>query len=202
MVSGVFGLPGSGKTVLLAKIASDALKGKATVIGGHVLQYGSYEHVLTNFYCEGCEKFTFSDLGHVDFRKCCLICDETAFDADSRNFKQFSEDAKFFFHQQNRKSGSVFIWTSQSYDSVDKRIRDLTDQYFYIRPSRILPSRLSTILPIDPAFDIVQGKPCTFYDFAPPLQHGHIYLPKYWDKIDTSSYIEGKELVKPEFTSW
>lgn len=171
-------------------------------MGGRILQYGTYDHVLTNFYCEGCERFNFDDLGKVDFRNCCLICDETGISADSRNFKQFSEDAKFFFQQQNRKSGSVFIWTSQSYDSVDKRIRDLTDQYFYIRPCRLLPSVMSTVIPIDPAFDIVQGKPSTYYDFAPIHQHGHIYLPKHWNRIDTSEYIITKELAEPKFKKW
>lgn len=202
MISGVFGLPGAGKTVFLAKCAQKALDRKPMVIGGHYLHYGNYDAVLTNFYCKGCAKFDFSQLGKVDFRNCLLICDETAIEADSRSFKTFSEEAKFFFHQGNRKAGNCFIWTSQSYDSVDKRIRDLTDNYYYIRPSRILGSKMSTILPIDPCFDIVQGKPCTYYDFAPPTAKGHIWLPKYWNLIDTAEYIKSRQLTKMQLTYW
>lgn len=202
MNSGVFGLPGAGKTVFLAKCAMTALQKKPMRVGNNYLHYGNYDNVFTNFYCKGCYKFDFDQLGKVDFRNSLLICDETAIEADSRDFKKFSEQAKFFFHQGNRKAGNCFIWTSQSYDSVDKRIRDLTDNYYYIRPSRIFSDKMSTILPINPAFDIVQGKPTTYYEFAPPLQYGHIWLPKYWDLIDTSQYIKSMELSKMVLTTW
>lgn len=202
MISGVFGLPGAGKTVLLSKMADKALRGKPMKIGSHFIHYGEYEHVLTNFYCEGCEKFEFTDLGRVDYSNSLILLDEASIFADSREFKNFTEDARFFMQQFVRKSGSCFVWCSQAWDAVDKRIRDLTDNYYYIRPAKIFSDAFSTIIPIDPAFDIVQGKPSTFYEFAPIAKRGYIYLPKYWDRIDTTAYAKKRELLKPEFVKW
>lgn len=201
MISGVFGLPGAGKSVFLAKCASYALAGKSLRVGTHFLHYGNYDHVLTNFYCTGCAKFNFDDLGVYDFSNCLFLCDEISLLADSRNFKSFSDNAKFFF-SQHRKGGNTFVWCSQSYDDVDKRIRNLTDAYYYIRPAHFLSDRMSTIIPIDPYFDIVQGKPTTGYDFAPRLQYGHIWLSKYWGLIDSYSYITSKQLALKKFINW
>ena len=56
MITCYFGVPGCGKTTLLTKIAQMELKrinrGKSP-----------YNHVLTNFYCQGCEMVDFKDLG-------------------------------------------------------------------------------------------------------------------------------------------
>ena len=59
MVVGYFGLPGSGKTTFLTRIAQKELKrmkkGKS-----------KYKHILTNFYCDGCEKIQYSYLGNYE----------------------------------------------------------------------------------------------------------------------------------------
>lgn len=183
-------------------MAYAALNGKPFVIGGHYLHFGKYDNVLTNFYCKGCAKFSFDQLGAYDIRNSLILCDETALSADSRSFKTFSEDARFFFQQSVRKSSSCFVWCGQSYDMVDKRIRDLTDNFYYIRPSRIFSGKMSTVIPIDPIFDIFQGKPTMSYEFAPRINYGHIWLPKYWNMIDTSEYILNKSLKPFEIESW
>lgn len=201
MISGVFGLPGAGKSVFLAKCVDRALKGKSLMIGGNYLHYGKYDYVLTNFYCQGCYRFDFEQLGKVDFHDCLFLCDEISLLADARNFKTFSEDAKFFF-SQHRKGGNTFIWCSQSYDDVDKRIRNLTDNYYYIRPSSLFSDRFSTVIPITPYFDIEQGRPTTGYQFAPRASFSHVYLPRYWNLIDSYAYVNSKELVKMSPDLW
>lgn len=201
MISGIFGLPGAGKSVFLAKCAQTALRGKPLKVGGHYLHYGDAEHVLTNFYCDGCKKFDFDDLGKYDFHNCLFLCDEISLLADSRNFKTFSDDAKFFF-SQHRKGANTFIWCSQAYDDVDKRIRNLTDNYYHIRPSTFFGDKMSTIVPIEPYFDIQQGRPVTGYQFAPPVQHGHIWLPKYWELINSYDYVNKKILLEKHLTCW
>lgn len=49
MISGIFGLPGSGKSVYLAKCAKYALDGRPVRVGGHTLHHGDYDNVFTNF---------------------------------------------------------------------------------------------------------------------------------------------------------
>lgn len=201
MISGVFGLPGAGKSVFLAKCAHLALQGKPFSVGGHPLHYGNYDAILTNFYCSGCSKFDFNELGKVDFQNCLFLCDEISLLADSRSFKTFSDDAKFFF-SQHRKGGNTFIWCSQSYDDVDKRIRNLTDHYYHIRPSHVFGDKMSTVIPIEPYFDIENGHPTTGYEFAPFLQHGHVWLPHFWHYIDSYAYITSKQLTEMKLISW
>lgn len=202
MISGVFGLPGSGKSVFLGRCAQNALAGKPTIIGGILLHYGNYDAVLTNFYCSGCKKFNFDELGKIDFKNCLFLCDEISLLADSRNFKSFSEDAKFFF-SQHRKGGNTFIYCSQNYDDCDKRIRLLTDNFYHIRPSRFFGSKMSTVIPIHPYFNIESGKPTTGYRFAHPVQYGHIWLPKWWNYINSYDYVTTKKLLpQNDLVSW
>ena len=76
----------------------------------------------------------------------------------------------------------------------------MTDNYFYVRPSRFFSDKFSTIVPIIPVFDIFQGKPNIEYHFAG--RHSHLYLPKYWGMIDSYAYVNAKKLSKPEFEDW
>ena len=69
MVTGYFGLPGSGKTTFLTMLAQKELikmqKGKSC-----------YKHVLTNFYCYGCEKIDYKDLGSYEIEDSLILLDE------------------------------------------------------------------------------------------------------------------------------
>ena len=60
-----------------------------------------------------------------------MLCDEIQLFADSRNFKNFGDNLKFWF-SVHRKLGVDFIYATQSFDSVDKRIRSLTDRIYYV----------------------------------------------------------------------
>lgn len=62
MISGVFGLPGSGKSLFLGMIAQKAVQGKN--INFHGLLLGSlrtYKYVYTNFSCKGCYKLDYDN---------------------------------------------------------------------------------------------------------------------------------------------
>ena len=62
MIKGVFGLPRSGKTTYLAKLAYKAQKKGIKV--------------YTNFYCKGCYTLDFDSLGVYDYSDCLLLIDE------------------------------------------------------------------------------------------------------------------------------
>ena len=83
MIFGVFGLPRSGKTTYLCKIAKSYIKRGI--------------RVYSNFPCHGCYKLDFSKLGRFDFSNCVLLIDEISLVADSRDWKNFNSDLVYFF---------------------------------------------------------------------------------------------------------
>ena len=90
MIQGYFGLPGSGKTTFLTMLAQKELKKIRK-------NKSRYDKVLTNFYCDGCYKIDYKDLGHYSIENSLILLDEITLDADSRDFKQFDKYHKSFF---------------------------------------------------------------------------------------------------------
>ena len=129
MIKGYFGLPGSGKTTFLTMIAQRELRrikrGKSP-----------YKRVLTNFYCKGCYKVDFSQLGLYDLSYSLVLLDEITLDADSRNFKQFDQVKKQFFLLHRHYHIDVIYFTQQ-WDGVDKKIRDVTHDLYYVKKFRL-----------------------------------------------------------------
>lgn len=125
MITCFFGLPGCGKSTLLAKIAQKELKrikkGKS-----------KYKRVLSNYYIKGCSKLNFRDIGIVDMSESLLLIDEISLDADSRDYKEFSKTLKQFFIL-HRHYGVDIIYATQQYDGVDRKIRELTHNLYYMK---------------------------------------------------------------------
>lgn len=154
MITGYFGLPGAGKTTFLTKIAQKELR---RIAKGR----SPYEKVLTNFYCEGCYKIDYGQLGKYNIERCLILLDELTLDADSRNFKQFDIYHKDFFIMHRHDLCNVIYFTQQ-YDGIDKKIRDLTHTLYFVKSARLLPisraTRIYRQLDINEfTKDIVQG---------------------------------------------
>ncbi len=130
MITGYFGVPGVGKTTLLTKIAVKAIKrmnrGK-----------GKYENVYTNFYCKGARRLNFNDLKTYKIIKSLILLDEITMDADNRDFKNFPDEIRDFFIL-HRHLGNDIIYATQGYDAVDKKIRLLTQELWYMQKT-VLP---------------------------------------------------------------
>lgn len=124
MITGYFGVPGCGKTTLLAKIAQKALK------------KGKYEHVYTNFPCYGCERITVDDLSTFRFGHSLILLDELTLDCDSRDFKDFNEGLKEYI-TMHRHDGARIIYFVQDYSRVDKTIRNCTFDLWYMSTTTI-----------------------------------------------------------------
>ena len=124
MISGYFGVPGCGKTTILTSIAQKELrllaKGKSC-----------YEHVLTNFYCLGCEKVDFSDLGTYFISHSLILIDEVTLYADSRDFKAFSKNLRDFFTLHRHVFCDIIVFC-QDYSRMDKTIRELAYDLWYV----------------------------------------------------------------------
>lgn len=125
MITCFFGLPGCGKSTLLAKIAYKELKrikkGKS-----------KYVRVLSNYFIRGCSVLNFDMLGKYDMSNSLILIDEISLDADSRDFKSFSKPLKQFFIL-HRHYGCDIIYATQQYDGVDRKIRELTQDLYYMK---------------------------------------------------------------------
>lgn len=130
MIACYFGIPGVGKTSLLTQFAQKELKRIKQGIS-------PYAAVYTNFYCEGCLKIKFEDLKDFKIYDSLILFDEITLDADNRDFKLFPHAIRDFF-VLHRHLGCDIIYATQAYDTVDKKIRVLTQELWYIEKS-VLP---------------------------------------------------------------
>lgn len=125
MIKCYFGVPGCGKTTTLVKIARKELKR----LKRH------YKEVYTiNFECVGCIPIKFDDLKEYKFNNSLILIDEITMDADNRSFKTFPKEIRDFFIL-HRHLGVDIIYATQNYENVDKKIRDLTAELWYMSKS-------------------------------------------------------------------
>lgn len=199
MISAIIGLPGSGKSLLLGYFADRALKGKDINFPCvNFTHFSKYKRVYTNFPFPGAYRLDFDSLGYADYHDCLILCDEIQLFADSRNFKNFGDNLKFFF-SLHRKFGIDFIYASQSYDSMDKRIRSLTDRLFYLDSSHFGFMRLRQILAF---FDVSDGQIKEGYSYNSPITNVYLYQKKLYGLIDTNAVLCSSIHLPEPLDSW
>lgn len=196
MITCYFGLPGSGKSSMLAKIAVRELqrikKGKS-----------KYDRVLSNYFIEGCGQFSFSDLGVFDTGYSLILIDEITLDADSRDFKSFSRQLKEFFIL-HRHYHSDIVYATQAYDAVDKKIRDLTHDLFYLKKAGALSYAVAIYrkITITEESDIKMGyKLPSLFSILFDMRHNmrFCFRPFYYRYFDSFS---SKKLPKKPFKTY
>lgn len=195
MIQGYFGLPGSGKTTFLTMLAQKELK--------KIRKNNSvYDKVLTNFYCDGCYKIDYKDLGHYSIENSLILLDEITLDADSRDFKQFDKYHKSFFLLHRHFNCDVIYFTQQ-YDGVDKKIRDITSSLYRVKKVGFLSiaTQIYRCLDInDQTKEIVQG-----YRFPNIIErifcrvHRYCIRPLYYKYFDS---WERPDLEDFDYSVW
>jgi len=117
MVQGYTGLPGSGKTYLLAKRASEAMKKKRPV--------------YANFGLAGAKHYAkLNDVFEV--RKGVILVDEINLVCPSRFWNKFPPELAYFWSQTRKMELDIF-WTAQHIDRVDKIIREISNYVWWCR---------------------------------------------------------------------
>lgn len=203
MISGYFGLPGAGKTSFLAKIAQQELRRIKK-------KKSRYKRVLANFECAGCYRLDFSDLGTYMIENSLILIDEITLEADSRDFKSFTKKLKYFFVMHRHYECDI-IYFCQQYDGLDKKIRDLTKELWYVKKLGPLTvaTRIYRILDIDDnTHDIVQGYRFPsiwenlFSIIFPPLFQIRrwCYRPRWYKYFD--SWVRDPLPQKPYWELW
>ena len=180
-----FGLPGCGKTTLIAYFAIKAVKSKR----------------YSNVYCnvplevEGVIYIKNSDIGRYNLHDGIVLIDEGTLFADSRRYKDFSPEKVEYFLLHRHWNVDIYIFTQQ-WDALDKKIRVITDRVFYVYKTKFFGKWITKyyripygiIIP-DPKTggeklgEIIQGY-C-----KPPLlvrlMAHRIYRPRYYKYFDS-----------------
>ena len=165
MIQGVFGLPRSGKSTYLAKLARKAIKKGIKV--------------YSNYYIEGCYTLDFSNLGKYDYSDCLMLIDEISLLADSRDWKDFDSDLKYFITNHGHYNVTL-VYCSQSYQDCDKKIRNCTDSLYYITK---LPFGFSRVRLIDKVMGVSEGRMQEVYELS-GLGH-FVFRPRYYKYFDS-----------------
>lgn len=203
MITCYFGVPGCGKTTILTKIAQKELKrmkkGKS-----------KYKHVLTNFYCQGCEMIDFDDMNTFFITDSLILLDEITLDSDSRDFKTFKKGHKDFFTLHRHLFNDIVVFC-QDYSRMDKTIRNnVFDLWYVTKPVFPLLNQFSIARRIyrniainEMTSELTLGyRFATFWErlFCPSIQF--IFRKpyyKFFDSFDTSALCERSKF---EFVSW
>lgn len=123
MIKCYFGVPGVGKSTILVKEYKKNRK--------------KYDHIYTiNLQIKGVPMITKEDLEKYKFVNCLILWDEITMDADNREFKTFNKDLRDFFIL-HRHLGCDIIYATQNFENVDKKVRDLTCELWYMSKSVI-----------------------------------------------------------------
>lgn len=121
-VSLYFGLPGAGKTTIMAAHAKRALGRRSP-----------YNHVFCNvkLNLDGIIYIENQDLGKFQIENGLLLIDEATLEFDSREYKNFSKRLVQFFLLHRHYNVDIELFTQQ-WDGVDRKIRVITDRCYYI----------------------------------------------------------------------
>lgn len=123
MIKCYFGVPGAGKSTILVKEYRKRKK--------------KYKHFYTlNIDIEGCQRITKDILEKYVIYDSLILWDEITMDADNREFKTFSKELRDFFIL-HRHLGCDIIYATQNFENVDKKVRDLTSELWYMSKSVI-----------------------------------------------------------------
>ena len=121
MIKAYFGVPGCGKSTTLVKEYRKNRK--------------RYKHIYTiNIEIKGLERIEKEDLENYKFENTLILWDEITMDADNREFKTFSKPLRDFF-LLHRHLGCDIIYATQNFENVDKKVRDLTSELWYMQKS-------------------------------------------------------------------
>lgn len=120
-VSLYFGLPGCGKTTLLAALAFKAVKS------------GKYKNVYSNIPLKifGVTYIKNECIGKYVLEDGLVLIDEATLYADSRDHKNFSNGQLTYFLEHRHFNVNIVLFTQQ-WDGVDRKIRVITDRVYYV----------------------------------------------------------------------
>lgn len=193
MIQGIIGLPGAGKTTVLAAACQKWINGK-TFLDIRLPEH-KLARVYSNFPCPGCYELDFASLGLRYYHDCIIVIDEIALFADSRDFKNFAKHTDRFM-RLHRHANIDIVWCSQTFD-CDKKIRNLTDKMYILDRGSGPLSSFTFVKPIQRSLNANSES----FKVLPPVQWWFIYRPKWYGVFDSFAHDFDK-LPDPDNIPW
>lgn len=129
---GIAGPPGSGKTLLLTYFTNKYLKQKRwKVYANFDVYFKGVEVKKFNLQAFKAGKW-FPEDG-TDEAPAIMLIDELGIDYDNRNFKGAFKESTLTWLREHRHHKCAIIWASQTYDDVDKKWRNVTEQVILVK---------------------------------------------------------------------
>lgn len=141
MICNFFGLPGSGKTTLAAKMAITEQR----KIDMGISRY-KYVYTNANINYPGLRIIKWEYIGLYDYTDCMIIIDEIGLYAHNRRHKEFPHRIVEWFCTHRHDRCDLFYF-GQYYNQADKTIRDVTEKLYYMRRSIIPGITTYTLIP-------------------------------------------------------
>ena len=182
VVNYIFGSPGSGKSTVLAQISRWYIKKGAKV--------------YANFPLEGTTLIDDKDIGYYNFHNSVILLDEAGISYNNREAfskkglmqdparLQYWKLVRHYLQVPGGFKGSLFI-ASQSWEDVDKKVRDLSTNYFLIKKA-IIPC-FTIIKPIYKKVEIDDQthQPTDFYVLGTIFSWRLCFRRKYYKYFDS-----------------
>ena len=182
MISMFFGVPGVGKTTLLVKIAIDSVK--------------KYQHIYSNVRLKvpGVTYITDDCIGTYELENCLILIDEASIFADNRDYKSFNKNGtRLEYFLTHRHHHADIILFTQGYNAVDKKLRTLTVNLYYMQKGLLFGHWFTKYYPISYGIAFPDGE--RLGEIAegyskPPLiarlfTTKRIFRPKYYKYFDS-----------------
>ena len=185
-VSRYFGLPGCGKTTTLAMLAYKGVRS------------GRYEHIYSNVHLEmpGVTYIPFSALGQWELRDCLILIDEAMVYCGDRDYKSFDKSRLEFFVMHRHHYCDIVLF-SQEADGVDKKIRSISADMYYVKKGLLLGNWITTIYKIP--YGIVWPDRQSNGENLGKIVMGYI-KPSLISRLCATRYLRSK--YYPYFDSW
>lgn len=187
MISMFFGVPGVGKTTLLAAMA---------------MKYrGKYKNIYANVHLK-IPGVTFIDddcIGKYELRDCLILIDEASIFADNRDYKAFNKNGtRLEYFLMHRHHCADIILFTQGYNAVDKKLRTLTVNLYYMQKKGLFGHWFTKYYPISYGIAFPDGERlgeiAEGYSQPPFIVRlfttKRIYRPKYYPYFDSWSIRE------------
>lgn len=198
MIKCYFGVPGCGKSTILVR---EYLKNRKR-----------YDYIYTiNIQISGVKMIDKSDLETYKFKNSLILWDEITMDADNREFKSFSKNLRDFFIL-HRHFGCDIIYATQNFENVDKKVRDLTSELWYMSKSVIplfkhftLAKRIYRNININEmSSELTLGyRFCNFLESIFVSNCKIVFRPRYYKYFDTHDELslKGRPLYENKIIS-
>lgn len=175
-----FGVPGAGKTTFAAWLVRNDLKKKRSVYS-NVPITGAYKLDPEN------------DIGKKNIVNGRVIIDEAGLEYNSRKFKTFSDEARYFYKYHRHYQCAVDVF-SQGWDDVDKTLRVLAQRLYVMKksflPWFVIRRTIGKRIGIDE-----NTKQIIDEYYWVPFSRKYIFSPPLWKTFNTISRKDFPEKV-------